>query len=156
MTLWRTSIRAQRPHTTTDVAVAIFVTAIVTPLAAFAWVTVFPAGCDLRGDPATYRWTCLLPGLLIMVSVAVALLLTLALAVNRRRARPLPDGWLVVIIATGLFAQTVLYSGYLLTLDPAYRALFLFEVLSIPQPFVAGACSGAIYWGVLHGRRRRP
>ena len=144
------AIRARSPRSLRRHIVAALLTAIVLPALAALFLWQFPAGCDLRGDPATYRWTCLLPGMLVTVPVGVAVVLTIALALNRRLARPLPDGWLVIIPGAGLVAQIVLFGGYLLTLDAAYRAIFLEDLLLIPQPFVAGALSGAFYWVALH------
>jgi hypothetical protein len=132
------------------------VTAVLIPLAALAFLWLFPAGCDLRGDPVTYRRTCLLPGLLTTVPIALAFLLTLVLALNQRRERPLPDGWLVVVPAAGAFTQVVLFGGYLLLLDPVYRGSFLAELLYITQPFVAGAVAGGVFWVSLNLGPCRP
>ena len=79
-------------------------TALVPGAAALFLTWLFPAGCDLRGDPGLYRWTCLFPGLLIPVSIALAVLLPPALLLNRRCGLPLPDGWLsTILIAAGVF-----------------------------------------------------
>lgn len=61
----------------------------------------------------------------------------------------MPDGWLVTILATGAATELVFLSAYFLSLDPAYRELFLKEALLIPQPFVAGAIAAGVYWLVL-------
>jgi hypothetical protein len=65
----------------------------------------------------------------------------------------LPDGWLAFIPAAGVCTQIVLCGGYLLMLGAAYRELFLAEILFIPQPFVAGAISGAVFWVTLNRGR---
>jgi hypothetical protein len=150
VTLWAGALRTSKRYTAIDYARAAILTALVpTTLAALLlwWV---PGGCDLRGSPAVYRWTCLLPGLLLVVPVPVALLLPVAFALNHRWARLFPAGWLVTILTVGILTQAVLSFGYLLALNPAYRGLFLAEVLFIPQPFIAGVISGAVFWVALH------
>jgi hypothetical protein len=77
----------------------------------------FPGGCDLRGDPALYRWTCLFPGLLIPVSVA--LLMPPALLLNRRLGRPLPDSGFAATLVAAAATQVVLIGGYAVALRPA-------------------------------------
>ena len=129
---------------------AAIVAAIVPTVAAALFVWLVPAGCDIRGDAAIYRWTCLLPGLLIVVPVAVAFLLLLANLLNHRSGHRYPDGWLVTILGAGLLTQLILIGSYLLVLDPAYRGLMLGELMLIPQPFVAGAISGTVFWLTLH------
>lgn len=150
MTVRQSAIRATARGRARDHLRAAIVTAVVPTAAAVLLLWLVPAGCDERGDPAVYRWTCLLPGLLTMVPVGVAVVLPIALALNARLARPLPDGWLVTVLGVGLVVQVVLATAYALVLGPAYRALFLAEIIFIPQPFVAGAIAGAVYWAVLH------
>ncbi len=104
-------------------------TALLPAAAAALFLWLAPRGCDIRGDVAIYRWTCLLPGLLLVVPLGVALLLPPLLIVGRRRVPPVPDGWLVTILATGAATELVFLSAYFLYLDPAYRALFLKEAL---------------------------
>ena len=128
---------------------AALVTALLPAAAAALFLWLAPRGCDIRGDVAIYRWTCLLPGLLLVVPLGVALLLPPLLIVGRRRVPPVPDGWLVTILATGAATELVFLRAYFLYLDPAYRALFLKEALLIPQPFVAGAIAAGVYWLVL-------
>jgi hypothetical protein len=89
---------------------------------------------------------------LITVPIGAALLLTIALVLNRCSVRPLPDGWLVVILATGFATHAALIGGYFLALDSAYRERFIDAFIAIPQPFVAGMIAGAIYWISLHSR----
>jgi hypothetical protein len=137
-----------------DHLLAAAVTGLGVPALTWLFLQVFPRGCDLRGDPEIYRWTCLLPGLLIMVPLVVAVILPFVMIVNRRLARPLPDGWLPASLATGILTQLLLTLGYALTLGQAYRGAFLSEVLTIPQPFVAGFLSAAVYSCALHLRRR--
>lgn len=153
MSFWGTAIRAQRSLPTRDIVRAAILTATVPPLLALLFLWQVPMGCALRTDPATYRWTCLLPGLLVVTPIGVAVLAPIVLALNRRRARPLPDGWLAFIAAAGVCTQIVLCGAYLLMLGAAYAALFLAEVFFIPQPFVAGAISGAVFWVTLNRGR---
>lgn len=154
MTLWTSAIRSRQRRTAADHLRAAVLTVLVPTLTAVFVLWVYPTGCDIRGDPAVYRWTCLLPGLMLTVPIGAAFLLPAAIFLNDRLPRPLPDGWLVTIFAAGLFTQAVLCGSYLVALDPAYRRLFLAEVIFIPQPLVAGAIAGAVYWGALHWGRR--
>ena len=154
MTFWSSAIRTSERHTAADRFRAAVLTALVPTAAAACLLWLVPAGCDIRGSAVVYRWTCLLPGLMITVPVAVALLLPFALVLNRRLARPFPEGWLVIVPGSGILTQVVLTGTYLVALDPAYRGLFLAEVIFIPQPFVAGAICGAVYWAGLHWEKR--
>jgi hypothetical protein len=147
------AIRAQRSLSPKDLVRAAIVTATVLPLLAVLYLWQVPMACDLPTDPATYRWTCMLPGLLAVTPIGVAVLASIALMFNRRRARPLPDGWLAFVPAAGVCTQIVLCGGYLLMLGPAYGARFLAEIFFIPQPFVAGAISGAVFWVTLNRGR---
>jgi len=150
----RFAIRTQAPHSVTDHVWAVVATALAPTATAAILIWLFPAGCDIRGSATVYRWTCLLPGLLITVTPAVALLLPIAYTLNNRLTRPFPDGWLVIALAVGILTQVVLSGAYLFALDAAYRELFLAEVIFIPQPFVAGAIAGAVYWAALHWSAR--
>jgi hypothetical protein len=153
MNFWGAAIRVQRSLRPKDLVRAAILTAIVPSLLAVLFLWQVPIGCDLRTDPATYRWTCMLPGLLVVTPIGVAVLAPIVLMLNRRRARPLPDGWLVFVPATGVCTQILLCGGYLLMLGAAYGELFLAEILFIPQPFVAGAISGAVFWLALNRGR---
>lgn len=119
---------------------------------ALLWLV--PAGCDIRGAQGVYLWTCLLPGLLITVAPAAAILLPPVFMLNARYGRPLPDGWLIVVPAAGIVTHALLAGVYLLILDAAYRQLFFVEAFSVPQPFVAGALAGAVYWMALRAQIR--
>ncbi len=129
-------------------------TAVLPAAGAFLILWLVPTGCDVRGDAATYRWTCLFPGLLIPVPIIAAPLLLTANLLNNRSGRRVPDGWLVTILAMALLTQVVLISAYLLALDPAYRSMLLAELMLIPQPFVTGAIAGATFWVTLYLRAR--
>lgn len=153
MTLLATAIRTGTRHRPTDHLRAAVVTALGPAMLAMAAIWLYPKGCDLRGDPVVYRWTCLLPGLLIPVPVVVALVLPAAGFLARKAPARLPDGWLVTTLTVGLTTQVVLMALYATTL-PAHRLAFLGEVFSIPQPFVAGAIAGAVYWMALNWRGR--
>jgi uncharacterized membrane protein len=123
------------------------IAAAVLPAAAaalFLWL--FPAGCDLRGDPATYRWACLLPGLMISGSWLLALFLAAVSYVRRGAATGLLRGFLAMTVGAGLLVHLVLVGAYLLLLDPVYRALGTAELLFMPQLFCAGAIGGAVFW----------
>jgi hypothetical protein len=148
------ALRSRHGARPADLIRASVLTAAMPGCLAVVLVWLVPAGCDIRGDPALYRWTCLLPGLMVPVSIAVALLLPLAMLLNLRLGQPVPDGWLAVIMVVGTAAQAGLVGGYYLSLDAAYRRLFLSEVAFVPQPFVAGAISATVYMVALRIGRR--
>lgn len=97
----------------------------------------------------------MLPILLFSVPVAAGVLLPLAALLNARLGRPVPDGVLPTALLTGVIAHLVLILGYFFLLNPAYRDRFLWESLAIPQPFLAGAISGAVFSLVLLLQTRR-
>ncbi len=121
-------------------------TAVLPTAAGALYLWLVPTGCDLRGDPTIYRWTCLLPGLLIVVSWPAGLLLPIASFLDQQAGRRFPDGWLATILACGLSTQAVLFGWYVFKLDPAYRSAFLLEMPFVPQPFLAGAIAGTVFW----------
>lgn len=155
MSVWTTALRVPRQWSAGDTGRAIIWTGVIVPFAAAASLWLFPAGCDLRGSPAIYRWSCLFPWLLACLPTVVAGVLSVAFTLNRRRAVRLPDGWLLAVPAAGVLAQVICVGGYLFLLDSAYRVQFLGMALFIPQPFAAGAVAGAVYWVALHRRRIR-
>ena len=128
---------------------AALVTAVIPAAAAALFLWLVPSACDFQETKATYRWTCLLPGLLIVVPAAVGLLLSAIGYLTRRSGHRFPGGWLALTVATGLMTQLILTGAYLLALEPAYRGMMLRELLVIPQPFVAGAIAGAVFWMAL-------
>jgi hypothetical protein len=153
VTFWTAACRTSTRHKGTDLLRAAIVTALVPAAAAALLMWLVPAGCDIRGSTTVYRWTCLLPGLVFVSAVPMAGFLSIAMIVNQRLDRPFPDGWLTTVLAVGLLSQLLLSVVYLIVLDTAYRGQFLTEVIFIPQPFVAGAISGAVYWTALHWQR---
>ena len=120
MAFWESALRSSERHTSREHFRAAVVTALLPATTAGLMLWVFPKGCDLRGDPAAYRWTCLLPGLALIVPFATAIGLLIGTKINYRLGRLLPDGWLTTILITGLFAQIVLAATYLVVLNPAY------------------------------------
>lgn len=150
MRIFSSSIRASSQHQPGAFIPAAIVTAVLPSAAAAVYLWLVPAGCDMRLEEATYRWTCLLPGLLIVVPAVVALLLSVANLLNDRYGCRLPDGWLVTALAVGLLTQVILSGAYLLALDHAYRGRMMAEIMFVPQPFVAGAIAGLIFWLTLH------
>ncbi len=153
MTLFRTAIRTGTRHRLADHLRATVVTALGPAALAAAAIWLFPTGCDLRGDPAVYRWTCLLPGLLILVPVVAALALLAAHVLARKVPARVPDGWLVATLTVGVATQAALPALYAAAL-PGHRfdVDVLGELFSIPQPFVAAAVAGAVYWTALNWR----
>lgn len=150
MRLFASAIRASGEYKLRDYVQACVVTAIVPAITAWLFMELVPTGCDIRGDPSVYRWTCLLPDLMIAVPAVVAFCLPLAINFNRRLGHGFPDGWLMTTLAVGFVAHLALVGGYLLFVEPAYRSMLLGELAFIPQPFVAGAIAGGIYWVTLN------
>jgi hypothetical protein len=133
-------------------------TALLPAGLAALWLWLAPQGCDLRGDPATYRWTCLLPGLFLSVAPVLALALPVAVRVFPRLAPRTGAGAVGFVAAAGAATQIVLVGGYAFVLGPAYLGLFLREAVLIPQPFVAGATAATVFVAVraFSGRLRPP
>ena len=131
-------------------------TALLPGAAAGSYLWLFPVGCEsLSLSPAIYRWTCLWPGLMVVVPVAGALVLPIGSMLNRRLPKPFPDGWLVSILVFGVLVHVLLMGAYLVALEPGYRGAFLLEAIAIPQPFVAGAATAACFRVALFFARRR-
>ena len=134
---------------------AVIAASLLPGLLAGPIMLIFPTGCDVRGDPNLYRWTCLLPRLLLLLPAVIAVFLPLAGWMNRGLPRPLPDGWLAIVFGTGLVTQLSFLGFYSLVLDPANFQRFLAEAIQIPQPFVTGAVTAACYKAALDWFGRR-
>lgn len=143
------------PFRTRHRVYAVVVASILPGLLAGAILLIFPSGCDERGAPDVYRWTCLLPRLLLLLPMLIAVFLPISGWLNRRLHRPLPDGRLASALITGLATQLAFVASYAMVLDPAYFRAFLAEVVYIPQPFVTGAVTAASYKAALHWFGRR-
>ncbi len=156
MNLWGGIWRLPTAPRTRASLVAAIPTALIPAACASVILWLFPQGCDIRGDAALYRWTCLLPSLLVSVPLFAAVILPVAMLLNTRFGRPVPDGWLPTVLLTGILSQAVLVGGYFYFLDSAYRDPFLAELLSIPQPFLAGVVAAAVYCSMLGFWLRRP
>ena len=128
---------------------AALATAIVPAATAALFLWLAPSVCDFQKTKAIYRWTCLLPGLLIVVPAVIGPLWSAITYFIQRSGRRFPDGWLALTLGSGLITQVILSGAYLLALEPAYRGMMLRELLVIPQPFVAGAIAGAVFWMAL-------
>jgi hypothetical protein len=98
-----------------------------------------PWGCDANA------WTCVLPLCLIWLGPVGAVVLPVVFVLNRRRRRPLPDGILPVMLAAGLAGQVAATLTALWLTEALIRRLFLWDVLILPQGFVAGAIVGAVF-----------
>jgi hypothetical protein len=114
-------------------------TATIPMLLAYAIYWLAPWGCDANA------WLCLLPLSLIVVAPIAALILPFAVFFNRRRRRPLPDGWLPITLSTGVLAQTGISATSLWLYGDYLRHLYLVDVLIFPQAFVAGAMVGTVF-----------
>ena len=152
MRLFRPAVATRKQPGVRDILWAALAAAVIPISAAGLVIWLSPAGCDIRGDPAFYRWTCLLPGLMLTVPVIVAVALATVFSLNKRLTNPVPDGLLVTVFGAGLLMHLVMIGGYSFLLNPAYRGLFLWEQMRIPQPFLAGAVPAAVFWIVLRRR----
>jgi hypothetical protein len=150
MAIWTSAYKTSKRHSIAAVLQAAVMTAIAPAVAAGLWLWFAPATCNTSVSAAQYRWTCLFPGLLLVVPSAVAILLAIATVLNQRRKRSIPDGWLVTAFAAGIITQTHLVGGYMVAAGPAYAALFLALAILIPQPFIAGALASGVFWLALH------
>ena len=149
--LWRLG----GPPSLKRLVLAALAAAVIPAALGYLVVLAVPHGCHVRGAASLYRWSCMLPIFLFSVPVAAGVLLPLAAILNARLGRPVPDGVLPTALLTGVIAHLVLILGYFLLLNPAYRDRFLWESLAIPQPFLAGAISGAVFSLVLLLQTRR-
>lgn len=133
-----------------DLIRAGILTAVVPMAGAFTSYWLAPWSCDANA------WLCVLPLALLSVAPFAALFLPVLLFVNRRRRRPLPDGWVSIFLLSGVFGQ-LMTSGVSLWLTAPYvRHVSVFEVLFIPQGFVAGAIVGAVFCVSLNAFSRSP
>lgn len=114
-----------------------------------------PSGCGIQGSAALTRWTCLFPSLLALCTALTAFLLPLTDWVGTKIGWPLQWGPRITPVITGITAQIVLIGAYMFALDPAYRFQFFKMAFLIPQPFIAGAMAGLIYWLALYAHERR-
>jgi hypothetical protein len=156
MSFFACSFRAPNRHLRARIFRAAAVTALVPVAIAALLIWLVPEGCGVWISHARHRWTCLLPGLMLVVPPVMALLLTMFTILNQRLDRPYADGWLVTVLSAGTFAQVLFTGIYLLfAFGQGYFGLRIaVEVFSTPQPFVAGAIAGAVYWITLWGQRR--
>ena len=123
-------------------------TAIVPVAGAFTSYWLAPWGCDANA------WPCVLPLALLVIAPFAALVLPLLTLLNRRRRRPLPDGWISIALLSGVIGQLITSGASLWLNEPHVRRTFFVEVLVIPQGFVAGAIAGAVFWASLSGFSR--
>lgn len=140
--------RLRRSPSRADYVWATATTALLLPV--FAWLVKqsIPWVCATRAGAAVYLWGCLLPGLMLIVPPILAALLWLTHWANRKRLR-MPDGVLPIILFGGTAAFLTMGILYAATLEPPYRPLFFWELLGLPQPFVAGSLTAAVFATVL-------
>jgi hypothetical protein len=93
-----------------------------------------------------YDSLCLLPLLLLTMPIFGVPVLTAAFAINRRLQRPVPDGWLPTIILSGCLGQIAVSVFAFSTASPNFREIFFYDLLFVPQGFVAGLVTGAVFW----------
>lgn len=149
--LWRSGA----PPNLKRLVLAALAAAVIPVALGYLVVLAVPHGCHVRGAASLYRWSCMLPIFLFSIPVVAGVLLPLAALLNARLGRPVPDGVLPTALLTGVIAHLVLILAYFLLLNPAYRDRFLWESLAIPQPFLAGAISGAVFSLALSFQNRR-
>ena len=135
-----------RPSRRTVIATA--AAAILPAMLGWLVFAAYPQGCGTRVGTAIAQWACLMPGLMISVSWIVALLLPLGLMLNRRLGHLAPPRWFVIVPLAGGLTFIVLTTIYAILLGPAYFEIFAGEILTLPQPLLAGAIPAAIYCAV--------
>jgi hypothetical protein len=132
------------------------IAAAVLPAAAAAMVLwLWPAGCDMRGDPLTFNWICLLPGLVIPGTSPLALLLAGASALRPAAAWRSPGHGLALVVVTGAVAHIAFIGMYLAVLAGPNAGHGLDDVVYLPQPFCAGALVGGVFWLARRAADRR-
>ncbi|MDG4648670.1 hypothetical protein P6F26_09440 [Roseibacterium sp. SDUM158017] len=122
--------------------------AVVVPMA-LAWVLsmTVASGC--------YDSLCLLPLLMLLVPPCAAPVLAVLFAINRRVGRPVPDGWLPVVMISGVATQVTLSACALATASPEFRDIYFSDLLSVPQGFFVGITIGTVFWVSLHAVGRK-
>ena len=125
--------------------IAAGVTALAVPALAYGVFWLLPMGCNHRGDPAAYRWTCLLPILVGLVAPVVGGLMLGGAWLCRGVRSFVESRPILTILAVGLAGHLMMSGVYFLTLNSAYRIRFLGELLYIPQPILAVATAAAVY-----------
>jgi len=130
----------RRPRPTwRRLAVAALATGTVPVALGFGAYWMAPWGCDANA------WACLLPLCLIVLGPAGAIVLPVGFLLNRRRVRPLPDGSVAVAILSGVAGQAGVSAASLWLAAPHVRDIFLWDILIVPQGFVAGLIVGAVF-----------
>ena len=135
----RSEGRGRLPESWWPLALAALATGTVPVALGFGAYWMMPWGCDANA------WACILPLCLIWLGPAGAVVLPVVFVLNRRRRRPLPDGIVPVTLAAGLAGQVAATGTALWLTEALIRRLFLWDVLILPQGFVAGAIVGAVF-----------
>jgi hypothetical protein len=154
MSLYASAYRASKRPVRASIFRSAVVTALLPTAAALIWLVL--VGCGVWVGQALHGWTCMLPGLMLVVPPVAALLLPMLTILNQRRDRRFPDGWLVTVLAIGLLTQVLFVGAYLFALlGQGYFGLWItVQIISVPQPFIAGAIAAAVYWTTLYGAWR--
>lgn len=137
---------------TFDYLVAGASTAVVSIALAYSIYWAAPWGCDASA------WLCLFPISLIGVAPIGAVCLPFLFRLNRKRSRPIPDGWLPFIVSVAAVSQLAVTGYSLWIFDDHMRRIFFYEVLIFPHGLAAGALTGAVFWYslfMLNNRRAR-
>ena len=134
-------------------AVPAIVTALALPVLALGYFWSAPAACQVGKAPWLYRWTCLFPGLLIVVPPVLAGIFAVGASIDARRRSAPERAFIPRLVLSGIGTQLVCMAGYAVILDPAYREAFFATSALVPQPFAAGAVAAATYE---LSRRRAP
>ncbi|NNE89422.1 MAG: hypothetical protein HKN27_15240 [Silicimonas sp.] len=134
-------------------AIAALALALISMVVVARIIWMAPEGCSFGGNATLNRWLCLFPSLLALCATIGAILLPFAAWLGHKANRPLRFGPLITPLLTGIAMHVLLIGAYLILLGAAYRAQFLAMSFFIPQPFVAGALVGLIYWSVLSLRK---
>lgn len=115
------------------------VTACVPMALAFTAYWLSPWRCD------AVAWLCLSSLSLLIFAPIAALGLPLACFFNRKRRRPIDDGWLSTVLLSGCAAQLIVSGSSLFMLAAYVDWASLYQALIFPEGFVAGALTGAIF-----------
>ena len=113
--------------------------------------TFYPWGCATRAGIDVYAWTCLLPGNLFTAAPVAVAVLAAASAGSQKIFDWMKRHPLVLTVLTGaiVHAATAFIFGVLV--ESGRRYGLLWDILSLPQPFVAGASAACVFAFALRG-----
>lgn len=129
--------------------IAAAVTALICAIIGGLIYIFVPWGCATRVGKTIYLWACVMPFVLITVCPVLAIALGLLAWLSARAKRFILRHPILTMFLSGAGVYLSIMGVYAVMLDEAYRRLFFWEAILIPQPFVAGVFVAALFVEVL-------